>query len=262
MKESRFLLVIFVALLMMSCGKAKLQLAVLAANAECPTDAEDGMTLESVEMDGNTVVFHIGDNETLDELMDLPEMLPLYKEAMMGMLQTGDEDIKEMVDLVVNANASMRFIIKGKRTGHVVDVFLTADEIKSRSKGQTISEDQLLDSMDPVNYVKGAVAAANSKCPTPVGQHATLNSVELKGTTVIYTFTIEDSNIDMNQLRQNIDMLKSDTMEELMESSDLGQFAAKCAEAGFRITYNYIGADTNERVSFTISNAELKNNFQ
>jgi len=116
-------------LLMVSActSKTKLEIAIAAANSECPTDLGDGVTLMKMYTEADAVVYEYVCDEMESEMsvvdMEDPYVRAVLKESIIEDLKEDtDKDVIEMLNLVKDAQYNIIYRFIGSHTGHKLDI--------------------------------------------------------------------------------------------------------------------------------------------
>lgn len=114
-----------------SCGDNNgLGLAVRVANAECPRTIEDGIVIESIELEGENVVYKC----VMDETMYSVDMIQAnYSEAKSGILNylqdASDPGIRDFKKLCKDSNVGIIYRYVGDKSKKHCDVSVSPDEL-------------------------------------------------------------------------------------------------------------------------------------
>lgn len=136
MKKSIFksiLVVLLFTLTACNLSTTKLQIAVKAANVECPIDAGNGAIVTEIYTEDNNVVYKTSVDE--NELVSVADfdneiVISLMKAAMIESIQNqNSKEEKEFIELIKGANYNLVFRYIGNSSNYQVDIVISPDEI-------------------------------------------------------------------------------------------------------------------------------------
>ncbi len=129
-------LVLVLSLTFISCSRSKLAIAVKAMDLQCPQDCGEAK-ITSVELDGNDVVFKmtLEENEFDVSLLNNSIFGSIMKIGILESL-TQTEEGKELVNLLIEAEANMVYEIKGESSGDVCRLVINTEELKADNMGK------------------------------------------------------------------------------------------------------------------------------
>lgn len=109
----------------------KLEASCVIANKQMPQQVDNGVTMESVEYIDGDVVYTCEVNENISPatVSDLESAQDVMKDAMIQTMRYGDSDTRELVKLVKEANANIKFIYKGHPSGDQFTITVHPSEI-------------------------------------------------------------------------------------------------------------------------------------
>lgn len=125
--------VILVCMLLMSvssCSKSKLAIAAAAANADCPEQIEEGLTMTEVKLDEGNLVYVVELDETVGTIEQLRLGAALLRPVIVGQFTAdNDPDIVEMVNLVKEAKADIVYRFIGSQSEKQFDLAISHTEL-------------------------------------------------------------------------------------------------------------------------------------
>jgi len=126
-----FLSIVSVAAMMTSCltPEQKIQKTIDKVNKQCPMDAGNGMSLASLTVDDNNIVYQFEIDETQGmsvEVFNMPEV----KDALVKQyLNEDNKDTAPLTNLCKEANYNLVFRFTGKPSGEKAEIVVNADEM-------------------------------------------------------------------------------------------------------------------------------------
>lgn len=241
-----FLYVLLIALC--SCSnpyRTKLKVDIEQTNAGCPVDLGSIGFLESAtyDDDANEAVFTYvltGDNE--DNIESLQNTPGLQKQFMGSFLQ-GDEG-SSFLKLLVDAEATLSFVYRGKTNGRTARLTLSYDELKEIADGEKAENNDM-------HQLENLVAITNAQCPTVIEEGMTMSAVRLEEPYMVFYYELDPEVIELNDddMPALKDAVKDALREELTDASGLSQLKImkKC---GIGVKYVYAeGVGDSARVA-------------
>lgn len=233
-------LALFFVVAAISCGnpeRNRLRLNVEQLNAECPLSMGEIGVMESTRYnaDKNIVTFTYALADENLNLKGLAQASEHQKLVLGAFLRT---DGKEILDMLVKADASLELVYKAMRSRDSVSVTLWPDELREMAE----TENQVLDERSQLAHI---VAISNAQCPQLIDDGITLTSARLEDDFMVFYYTYDSGMLTIDA--SLVDELKSAMMEELAVemSQPTGEVQLKlmkqCA-MGFRYVYSPSGA--------------------
>lgn len=126
------LLVMALMVGMAACSaKDRLKQDIEQSNKECPTDLGDGLKITKFTYDegSNECVAHLNFPPGID-VMELSSVEAEMKSGLQEAFSGGDKETREMIDLLADADAGLRFDITSGFNKKTYSISLSAAEIK------------------------------------------------------------------------------------------------------------------------------------
>lgn len=233
--------------------KSKLKLAIEVAGKQCPIDMGAAGEVTSIVFDGTDVVYTMMMNEDLLNLEALDKNPDAMKSAVSAMFRNPQGAIKEMLEMVIQADSGMKFIYKGQTSGKEINCRLGADELKS-----LLSEDMPQEESD-LKKLEEQVNMTNVSCPMAVDESTTLDKLAIEADKVMYYYTIDENSIDMASLKGNEEEMKQNVKSSLNVSEPaLKMFLEACLKCNKGLGYHYKGNTSGESVELSFTVPEIK----
>lgn len=248
------LLICLSLLLLTGCSqKSKLKLAVEVAARQCPISMGSAGEISSITFDGTDVIYTALVNEAylkLDALEKNPESM---KSVISAMFSNPAKEVKQMLDLVINANSGIKFVYKGKTSGKEVECYLTTQDLKSIANADsTVGESDQKKLEEQVNIT-------NVSCPIQVDEVTRLDKLAIEGDQVVYHYTIDEKLVDMAVLRENAEAMKQNVRNSLNVSEPaLRIFLEICVKCDKKLCYRYVGNSSGESMEFSFDVSDIK----
>lgn len=137
MKKSIFkslLVVLLFTLTACNPSATKLQIAIKAANLECPMDAGNGTTVTEIFIEDNNIIYKtlLEENETVAvENFDNEFVKSIMQASLVEYLNNqNNTEEKEFLKLVKEANYNIVYRYIGNSSNYQVDIVISPDELK------------------------------------------------------------------------------------------------------------------------------------
>lgn len=247
------MLMMSVALMSCSFAKSELKKVVEEVNKECPVSYGIVGELSGVEYDEdeNEVVMTVALNKNLPmNLSALEGVKGNLKRATMGSWADSD-DVIEMMKKIANADARLTMVMRSEKTGESLKIKFSENEVKEVADGKVtpITNREMLQIM---------VASTNAQCPMQMDEMTVLTSVSLEGDYFVYVYSIDESELPIESIRQNKGMVK-ENIRPMLQSDDpaIKMVLKLCNEANVGITYRYVGNSSGDACDIQFSPSEL-----
>lgn len=241
-------------LLLTACNhRTKLKIAVEAANKQCPIAMGKNAEVTSIAFDGENVVYTLLMKETPVGI----SILNKSPQAMQNVISTGlsnaSEDVRKMVELVANAKAGLKFICRDTQGNEAVCT-LAANELLPAINSTKVREENNLRQLEEMLDI------ANTTFPIQIDELTRADRVTLEGNNVVYDYTIDDKQLDMNLMREDNGRLMKETLRESFDLSDktLRMFLEACINCDKGLHYRYRCSHSGDTLLVTFSAGELK----
>ena len=246
LKFQSLFFVLAVALLLGSCifQKGKLAIEVADANNDCPEVIADGITMTSVEMDGDMVVYtYKVDTEAFRNICINLGDPKTSKTLLRNMVAEFDKDFTREL---LAASMGVKFVYECEDGSRQV-AMLTHEELEA-AKNSPLRGDDLFDAQ---------LEVAKNKLPIDAGGGMRIVQFAKEGRTLNCYVDITESGLSMSEVRSNVANL---TAKDLFTDDDIEDdpLLKEAVKRGFNIQYIYCSATTPEEATFLLSNAELR----
>lgn len=228
----------------------KLKLAVEAANSQCPLSMGAAGDIESIGYEDGVVSFIFAINEQVSNIKAMSENPDIMKRTVITNFVNPDNKLKIMHDLIIDANASIRLVYKGKESGDSFEVMLSADELKS-------TEDET--SFTAEDKLNAEIEATNMQLPMMVDEVTILEKLVVEGNSVVYLYKLDESMISIDDMEGNADAAKENVKSSLVNGGPVVQtFLKKVLDTGRCLKYRYVGSESGEAMEFTFTIDDLQ----
>lgn len=199
-----------VAICTFSCtnsGKAKLQAALEQVNSECPVDLGDEGIFERVryDNDNNSAVFTYVINEDAVSISNL-EAINREQKTFLGSFLRSEAN-RDLLNILVDADASLTYVLRGRTSGDSILVTLSPDELSNIASRS--------DENNSLSQLESIVAITNHQCPSVVDDGLTLKSAVIVNDYITFDYEYDTSIITIPL--ENVAELREATKEILRE---------------------------------------------
>ena len=175
------------------------------------------------------------------------ENADLVKQQLLDAYCQPKSDMKEFVDVILAADATLEFIYEGRLSGEKTSVTITPEELRKAKDGERMSADDQL---------AFTILMCNAQCPITLADGMVMTSMQQEGESVYYLYDVSPE-IFAN-LQENLDNAKAATRSSLerlgeVEKMDLRKVPAANKSLGYR----YTCPDTGESVEFSFTQSQL-----
>ena len=228
----------------------KLKLAIEAGNKQCPINMGLAGEVESMSYDDGEVVFTYVLNENVGNVQAMEENPEVMKRTMRANFANPQGQMKALMDLIKDANASLRLVFKSKNHEESAEITMTPEELKATT------DDTSLTAEDKLN---AEIEVTNMQLPTKVDAATLLEKVVVEGNEVVYLYQIDESVVDMESLEANAGMMR-DNVKNMLENGGEAvlHFMKRVIDTGRSLGYRYTGTESGKKVELVFTNEELQ----
>lgn len=233
--------------------KSKLKLGIEAANKQCPMKMGTVGEVSSITYDGTDVVYLLTMNEGYIDLEALDKKPEAVKAAAVAMFRNPEKNIKEMLNLVIDANSGIKFVYKGQTSGKEVSCYLGTEDLKN-----LLNQDMSKEESDQ-KKLEELVNVTNVSCPMAIDEATTLNNLTIESDRVVYHYTVDEESMEIVAMKENEGEIKQNIKSSLDVSEPaLKMFLEACIKSNKGLGYQYTGNTSNESVEIIFSVSEIK----
>lgn len=233
--------------------KSKLKLGIEAANKQCPMKMGTVGEVSSITYDGTDVIYILTMNEDYIDLQALDKNPDALKAAAVAMFRNPEKNIKDMLNLVIEANSGIKFTYKGQTSGKEVTCYLGTEDLRS-----LMSQDMSKADSDQ-KKLEELVNVTNVSCPLAVDETTTLNNLTIESDRVVYHYTVDEESMEIAAMKENEQEIKQNIKSSLNVSEPaLKMFLEACLKSNKGLGYQYMGNTSNESMEIIFSVSEIK----
>lgn len=233
--------------------KSKLKLGIEAANKQCPMKMGTVGEVSSITYDDTDVVYLLTMNEDYIDLEALGKTPEALKAAAVAMFRNPEKNIKEMLNLVIEANSGIKFTYKGQTSGKEVTCYLGTEDLRS-----LMSQDMPKADSDQ-KKLEELVNVTNVSCPMVVDEATTLKNLTIEPDRVVYHYTVDENSMDIATMKDSEAEIKQNIKSSLDVSEPaLKMFLEACVKCNKGLGYQYAGDPSGESLEIIFSVSEIK----
>lgn len=244
------LIICAIVLFCCSCTENKLKEAAEQANKNCPVSLGIVGEMTSITYESNTMefLFTVDDQFTnIDALGANPEKM---KSSLLAMVN--NEKTKELIEMLIDADADLSIVYKGKTSGKEANITISSTELKEMMDSPAATNDEKL---------KLVIEQTNLQMPLDTGTGVIITELVDKGDVVVYMAKVTDKD-QIKMISNNIENVKnSQKMMFKMMGPAEKMFFQMIIDANKKLGYTYYSDGTDETVDVEYTNEELKELF-
>lgn len=229
---------------------ARLKHELSKVNAKCPVDM--GMMGQITGMgydpDDSVVSMNFSVNEDIADLSVIDENRPVMINSLK--LAFAKDDMRLMVERMVEVDASLVMTFKGMTSGKTVSIAMSADELRDILDNRK-STGELNDEL-----MANQIAIENSRCPYEVETGMTMTRVYDDGKDIVYECDVDETIYDISILNEMKDEVKRE-MKSLFRDPVAMRQIKILSEMGRGMIYRYTGDASRESADISFSPAEI-----
>lgn len=222
-----------------SCGNDyELKGIVESMSSECPTPIGEWATFENVEYDGNTVCMTMKISDDILDIDNIKANEMVFRQNALNSFANNPNDIfRKVIDAIVKADANLDIVYKNE-FGDSYTLHFTAEELAGA---------QPENGPDPEMLLKASVDNAKLNVPQYVDEVTILTDMTIEQGYVFYVYECDESMVDMDELAENSELLKS-SIVETMKSNDplIVSFVQQVKDTHRGIASKYVGSTSGK----------------
>ena len=247
------LLILLMAVVASSCGgknDAVLKAQIESGKKHCPMNM--GMVGKLASMSYNEenrqVEFLITLNKNVTDVNDLKADPATMRTSMRLALSKGD--MKKLLEMMVDADASLKVTFKNRGSKDEYDVEFTSAELKDILDNPMSDEE--VNRMLLENQIKGE----KKRLPYNVDRGLKVTGIEDNGSTLVYICEVDENLYEMPDMEKMKDELK-ESMRAMLKDRAMKKQAEILSSLNKGFEYRYVGNNSGSMVTVTFTTAEL-----
>lgn len=253
-----------------SCSSAetKLKVQIKLYSTELPQDLGDGLRATDADYrDGVVTLTYTAEDEIVSAVSFASSTLgsvylQTFKAAMAEAVNQ-DSDMKDMFELLVEAQAKLKILFVSKSSGRETSFTLSKEDVQDILQGKVSLEDEeeaLLDEDDDTeSTIVGAslmaeISAFNAMCPYQIDEMTIVTGMKLEGNSVVYLYSLDEDYVSAAEVLASYSQVKAALRANMPQARDLVEL---CVASQKSLVYRYIGSASGEVVNISFSLSEL-----
>lgn len=217
-------------------------------------DVGNGCVITDVQYDGKDIVYNAAVEQNRVDLEALGKDSDLLKASISSMFKNADDEVKELFQTMIDADAGLKYIYryKGETDGVKISCRLSPEELEALINGEQSEEASYEEQLSNV------VKTTNLSCPMQVDEYTVLTETMIEEDNMVYCYKFDEGALSIEALREQ----KASLRESLHASFDMQDEAVCllldiCRKCGKGICYRYIGGTTGESMNITFTPSDL-----
>lgn len=253
-KIMRLLMMAIIVAVMASCGGRNdrlLKAQIESGQKHCPMRLGMAGKLTKMSYDDETgeVGFVVTLNRNVSKVKDLQEDPENTRQTVALAMQKGD--MKKLLEMMVDADASLKVVYKNTGSKDEMEIKFTAAELKDMLE-HPMSEEET-NKMLLANQLK----MERNKIPYRIERGLNVVGIEDNGKALVYTCDVDEDLYDIIEMGKEKEELK-ENMRKMMKDPAMRQQAKVLASLNKGFEYLYKGNKTGQVVSVAFSADELR----
>lgn len=240
-----------------SCNESKLQVAVDAANKDCPLDLGEDMTVMAVYIENKFVVYDMDIDEDELPISLIRNSKGAIKDAMLESFVFSDAmDNKELLEICRDTNTGIIYRMRNPGSDETCDIKIYADELVSNGSSSDDDED---DEDDEYEVITRNVELANAQGPVEIDKGLIMSSIEVKDNFIVYTCEVDEDVFSIDEFRSKRATMKATILENMKsnENPDAQNLISMCRKNRVGRKYVYRGSKSGDSIVITIPYTDL-----
>lgn len=251
-KVLNLLLFVALTLSLAACGgnDRVLKAQIESGQKHCPMNLGIAGKLTSMTYDESSreVTFELSLNKQVMDVNDIKQYPEIARETIRLALSQGD--MKKLVYMMADADASLKVIYKNKGSKDEYDITFSADEIKEIKNNPMTEEDtnRLL--------LQTQLKGEKARLPYKVADGLKMVDINDQGNTVVYTCEVNEDLYDVDDMGNAKEELKED-MRKMLRDRTMRKQAEILSSLGKGFEYKYVGTTSGKTVNVVFTAEEL-----
>ncbi len=235
-------------MLLAGCAKNKIQQAVDDLNEKCPIALGQFIRMMGATYEGDRIAVRYVMDERLMKIESFQSNDDLMKKQLLSLYGHPTKDLKNFVDVILDAQATLEFVYEGSLSGKKFSVVIKPEELKQAQQASPLTLEESLDIV---------VQITNAQAPMMVAEGITMTAMTKEGDGVYYIYEVSDDTLFAN-LQGNIEQNKAMIRQALESLSEVEKVdLRKIPAAGKFLGYRYVNTSTGQQVEITFTISQL-----
>lgn len=162
-----------------------------------------------------------------------------------------NKSFKELLTMMAEADLTFKFVYVMGNTGKEVEVALTPEDV--------FGAEELDEKTAAEMYLENEIKNSKKSLPMMVDEMTKWVDMQNESNCIVYLYELEESNIDINLMKENAETIKETLSQNLLASKDptFVAFKQNCKAAGKGIKYKYTGSKSKDTFEVLFNASEL-----
>ena len=157
---------------------------------------------------------------------------------------------KEMLELMVNAGASMEMVYEGANESYTIAL--------SNSELKDVLENPISEEEADNLLLQSQIEFVNSSCPIETEPGIVSTGVVDEGGNIIYKYRVDENMYSMSTVEDIQNQLRSTIQQSIVGDIGFNRLCQLIARANKGLLYQYYGSQSGDTVDISFSNDELR----
>lgn len=225
----------------------KLRDGLKGVEAVCPVSLGILGEMTSITFEDGVLLFSYDINEEYFNIATLAEDRKAMKDNMKTMLSNPQGEVRNLMQLVIDADCKLKVTMHGKTTDAVASATFNPDEL----------EEILNLEVSPHEKLVLSIQSTQAQLPLEVDMGMNITELFLEDSDVVYVVKCDGSMYDLSTFRQNLDLIKSTITSNIRNMGPVErEFIKLVVNDDANLVYRYVVGSGH--VDVKITNAELR----
>ena len=225
----------------------KLRDDIRMANTQCPVSLGILGEITSITYEDGLLLFSYEINEDIFNIATLSEDRRAMKENLKTMLSNPQGQVRNLMQMVIDADSKMKVTMRGKTTDAVASVTLNASELEELMDAEVSPHEKLVMSIN----------STQPQLPLDADVGMKITELFLEGSDVVYVIKCDDSMYDISAFRENESLVRSTMLNNISNMGPVERgFIKLVVDDDANLVYRY--TLRSGHLDIKITNAELR----
>lgn len=235
-----------------SCTKAKARTEVkqeiLALDAQCPVENENGFTLTKAKIEDENVVFYYTVSYRFVNFEQVSKYKELLKKSQVHTI-LHDASTAQMMTALINADYGLKMVFKDAVSGFTLTVENSPEELLE-AKNHKLTSSELLNLQ---------LELTKANLPMKIDEVTIWTDARMVSNTIEFIYELDDKNIDLSLVKSNVSAMKENIKAVLPQTIKNDPFTRLAVRNGVNIKYVYTSTvHKGEHADIMFTNDELR----
>lgn len=233
----------------MNEAKSNLQSMITGMNEACPISVGQNVICEKISYDNDIVTMSYCMPSFLLNLDDVRANIGAFKKnTLLGMVNSNNEGIELLFNLMDEANASFRMIYRTEKDDAITLDFTLQEVNDAMAKSSNSS----------LAMLQALADNAELQTPTTISEGLVMTDVLIDDDCFVYVYSCDEDIYDIDAIEENAASSKGEILTYILSDEPiLNQLRKLLKECNYRMAYKYIGDTSGKSYTIYITPEEL-----